>query len=57
MAISFDAIGNSLGYGMVLVIVSFFKELFGSGKFLDMRFLEMQLNKQDFMQWVIWIMV
>ena len=27
-----DAIGNSLGYGMVLVIVSFFKELFGSGK-------------------------
>lgn len=29
---AFDAIGNSLGYGMVLVIVSFFKELFGSGK-------------------------
>ena len=27
-----DAIGNSIGYGMVLVIVSFFKELFGSGK-------------------------
>ena len=27
-----DAIGNSLGYGMVLVIVSFFIELFGSGK-------------------------
>lgn len=27
-----DAIGNSLGYGMVLVIVSFFKELFGSGR-------------------------
>ena len=27
-----DAIGNSLGYGIVLVIVSFFKELFGSGK-------------------------
>ena len=27
-----EAIGNSLGYGMVLVIVSFFKELFGSGK-------------------------
>ena len=27
-----DAIGNSLGYGMVLVIVAFFKELFGSGK-------------------------
>ena len=27
-----DAIGNSIGYGMVLVVVSFFKELFGSGK-------------------------
>jgi Na+-transporting NADH:ubiquinone oxidoreductase subunit D len=27
-----DAVGNSLGYGMVLVIVAFFKELFGSGK-------------------------
>ena len=27
-----DAVGNSLGYAMVLVIVSFFKELFGSGK-------------------------
>ena len=30
-----DAIGNSLGYGMVLVIVSFFKELFGSGNLLE----------------------
>ena len=27
-----DTVGNSLGYGMVLVIVAFFKELFGSGK-------------------------
>jgi len=27
-----DAIGNSIGYAMVLVVVSFFKELFGSGK-------------------------
>ncbi|GAB4254714.1 MAG: NADH:ubiquinone reductase (Na(+)-transporting) subunit D [Vicingaceae bacterium] len=27
-----DGIGNGLGYGLVLVIVSFFKELFGSGK-------------------------
>ena len=27
-----DAVGNSIGYGMVLVVVSFFKELFGSGK-------------------------
>ena len=27
-----DAVGNSIGYGVVLVVVSFFKELFGSGK-------------------------
>ncbi|MDA7803688.1 NADH:ubiquinone reductase (Na(+)-transporting) subunit D [Crocinitomix sp.] len=28
-----DAIGNSLGYGLVLVIVSVIREIFGSGKF------------------------
>jgi len=32
-----DAVGNSLGYGMVLVVVSFFKELFGSGKLFGME--------------------
>ena len=26
-----DGIGNGLGYGMILVIVAFFRELFGSG--------------------------
>ncbi|MFT5600877.1 MAG: Na+-transporting NADH:ubiquinone oxidoreductase subunit D [Flavobacteriales bacterium] len=26
-----DGVGNGLGYGMILIIVSFFKELFGSG--------------------------
>ncbi|MCK5822663.1 MAG: NADH:ubiquinone reductase (Na(+)-transporting) subunit D [Bacteroidales bacterium] len=26
-----DGIGNSLGYGLLLIIVSFFRELFGSG--------------------------
>ena len=26
-----DGIGNSAGYGMILIIVSFFRELFGSG--------------------------
>ena len=26
-----DGVGNGLGYGMILVIVAFFKELFGSG--------------------------
>lgn len=29
-----DGLGNGLGYGLILVIVSFFKELFGSGKLM-----------------------
>ena len=29
-----DGIGNSLGYGLILIIVSFFRELLGSGKLL-----------------------
>ncbi|MEC7527205.1 MAG: Rnf-Nqr domain containing protein, partial [Bacteroidota bacterium] len=31
------ALGNSIGYAMVLVVVSFFKELFGSGKLFGME--------------------
>ena len=30
----FDGLGNGLGYGMVLIIVAFFRELFGAGKLL-----------------------
>ena len=29
-----DGIGNGLGYGLILVIVAFFRELFGSGTLL-----------------------
>lgn len=29
-----DGVGNSAGYGMILVIVAFFRELFGSGELL-----------------------
>lgn len=32
-----DGIGNGLGYGMILVIVSFFRELLGSGTLLGYR--------------------
>jgi len=32
-----DGIGNALGYGLILVIISFFRELLGSGTLLDMR--------------------
>ncbi|MBN2280953.1 MAG: NADH:ubiquinone reductase (Na(+)-transporting) subunit D [Candidatus Marinimicrobia bacterium] len=30
----FDGLGNGIGYGLVLVIIGFFRELLGSGKFL-----------------------
>ena len=32
-----DGIGNGLGYGKILVIVAFFRELFGSGTLLDVQ--------------------
>jgi len=32
-----DGIGNGLGYGLILVMVAFFRELFGSGKFIGMH--------------------
>ena len=32
-----DGIGNGLGYGMILVIVAFFRELFGSGTLFGLR--------------------
>ncbi len=34
-----DAIGNSLGYGIILIVVSFFRELFGSGKLFGIEVL------------------
>jgi Na+-transporting NADH:ubiquinone oxidoreductase subunit D len=32
-----DGIGNALGYGIILVIVAFFRELLGSGTLLDIH--------------------
>ncbi len=32
-----DGIGNGLGYGLILIIVSFFRELLGSGELLGYR--------------------
>lgn len=32
-----DGLGNALGYGMILVAVSFFRELFGSGSVFGMQ--------------------
>ena len=38
-----DGIGNSLGYGIILIIVSFFREIFGKGTFLAGSPLEVKL--------------
>ena len=35
----FDAVGNSLGYSLVLIIVAFFRELLGGGKLLGVQLL------------------
>lgn len=32
-----DGIGNALGYGVILIIVAFFRELLGSGTLLDIQ--------------------
>ncbi|PID91653.1 MAG: NADH:ubiquinone reductase (Na(+)-transporting) subunit D [Bacteroidetes bacterium] len=32
-----DGLGNAAGYGMILIIVAFFRELLGSGTLLDMQ--------------------
>jgi Na+-transporting NADH:ubiquinone oxidoreductase subunit D len=32
-----DAIGNTVGYGVILVLVSVFREIFGSGKFFGIE--------------------
>ena len=32
-----DGVGNGLGYGLILVVVAFFKELFGSGSLLGFK--------------------
>ncbi len=32
-----DGLGNGMGYGLILVIIAFFREIFGSGTLLGMR--------------------
>jgi Na+-transporting NADH:ubiquinone oxidoreductase subunit D len=32
-----DGIGNGLGYGLILITVAFFRELFGSGTLFDIQ--------------------
>ncbi|MFH1120303.1 MAG: NADH:ubiquinone reductase (Na(+)-transporting) subunit D [Bacteroidota bacterium] len=44
-----DGIGNGLGYGMILVIVAFFRELLGSGKIYGMRVIPQALYDSGYM--------
>ncbi|NND97590.1 MAG: NADH:ubiquinone reductase (Na(+)-transporting) subunit D [Pirellulaceae bacterium] len=39
-----DGIGNGLGYGLVLMFVAFFRELFGSGSLFGITILELDRN-------------
>ena len=39
-----DGIGNGLGYGLILMVVGFFRELFGSGKLFGIELLELKAN-------------
>ena len=37
-----DGVGNGLGYGFILIVVGFFRELFGSGKLFGIELLKLQ---------------
>ncbi len=39
-----DGIGNGLGYGLVLMFVAFFRELFGSGSLFGIEILQLDRN-------------
>ena len=41
-ASALDGLGNGIGYGIILVVVAFFKELFGSGTLLGLKYLEVR---------------
>lgn len=44
-----DGLGNGLGYGLILVIVAFFRELLGSGKFYGMRVIPQAVYDSGYM--------
>jgi len=45
VGISFlDGIGNGLGYGLVLMVVAFFRELFGSGSLFGIEIMQLDRN-------------
>jgi len=44
-----DALGNAAGYGLILIIVAFFRELLGSGTLLDMRVIPQSVYDAGYM--------
>ena len=40
----FDGLGNGLGYGLILVVVAFFRELLGSGKLFGIEILPLKVD-------------
>lgn len=48
-----DGIGNAAGYGLILVIIGFFRELLGSGTLLGFKVLGDPIEKQVYMQRVM----
>ena len=40
----FDGIGNGLGYGIVLMFVAFFRELFGNGSLFGIEIFQLDRN-------------
>ena len=43
--LSLDGIGNALGYGVILIMVGFFRELLGSGTLLGFKVLGDPISK------------
>lgn len=43
-----DGIGNGLGYGLILITVAFFRELFGSGTLLDIQVVPQSLYNMGY---------
>jgi Na+-transporting NADH:ubiquinone oxidoreductase subunit D len=48
-AAALDGVGNAIGYAMVLVVVSFFKELFGSGKLFGIEVIGDSIYEMGYM--------
>lgn len=42
MASFFDGVGNGIGYSLILIAVSFFRELFGSGKIYGFEIMKLE---------------